>query len=93
LHQGKIFIEIETSKKNPKRYIEIFQQCEKDNILQIIYIVKSQKILENYSQSFPKYNKLFFITIDDLIKNISSDKMLNAKKQSVILQELLSSQT
>ena len=84
LQNHKIFIEIETSKKNPKRYIEIFEQCQKDNILQIIYVVKSQKILENYSQSFPKFEKLFFITIDDLIKNITNDKMLNAKKQSDI---------
>ncbi len=83
--KGKIFIEVETSKKNPKRYIEIFEQMKKDNIIMVIYITKNQKTLESFAATFPKWERLYFLTIDNLITNIKTKNQLEPIAQNKIL--------
>jgi hypothetical protein len=80
--KGKIYIEVELSKKSPKRYIEIFESMKKDNVMMTIYVVKNETILRNFAESFPQWNRLFFITIDDLIANIKSKNQIDPISQA-----------
>jgi len=84
--KGKIYIEVETSKKNPKRYIEIFKSMQKDNVLQVIYVVKNETTLSSYAATFPSWKKLRFITINKLIENIKSENRMNAMSQADIVK-------
>jgi len=86
--KGKVYIEVETSKKSSKRYISIFENMKKDNVLQVIYIVKNEKLLNNYSASFPKWNKLKFITIDNLINNIKTKNKIEPISQDDIARPI-----
>lgn len=83
--KGKVYIEVETSKKSQNRYKEIFEAMQKDNVLQVIYIVKSEKILQSYATTFPKWSKLKFITIEDLILNIKTKNRIDPISQSDII--------
>ena len=80
--KGKIYIEVELSKKSSKRYIEIFESMKKDNVMMTIYVVKNETILRNFAESFPQWNRLFFITIDDLIANIKSKNQIDPISQA-----------
>ena len=80
--KGKVYIEVETSKKSQKRYKDIFKSMQKDNVLQVIYIVKNTKILQSYAATFPTWSKLKFITIDDLITNIKTKNRIDPISQS-----------
>jgi len=88
-HQkGKVYIEVETSKKSQKRYKDIFEKMQKDNVLQVIYIVKNENILESYATTFPRWSKLNFITIDDLIINIKTKNRIDPISQSDIIRPI-----
>lgn len=71
-HNGKrINIEIELTKKSIPRYNEIMQAVKKDNVDAIIYILLTSDKIKMFASSLPKWQKLFFISIDELISNIS----------------------
>jgi len=50
---------------------------KKDNIIMVIYIVKNEAILKSYANTFPKWQRLYFITIDELIFNIKSKNQID----------------
>jgi len=79
--QGRIFIEVELHKKSSKRYIDIFELMKKDNIIMVIYIVKNEQTLQSYACTFPKWQRLYFITIDKLIVNIKSKNQIDPISQ------------
>jgi len=84
--QGKIFFEIELTKKSYKRYIEIFEKMKKDNVIQVVYVVKNEAVLKSFSSNFPRWEKLRFITIDSLVSNLKSGKKLGALSQEEIIK-------
>lgn len=86
--KGRVYIEVETSKKSQKRYKEIFEKMQKDNVLQVIYIVKNEKILQSFATTFPRWSKLKFITIDDLINNIKTKNRIDPISQSDIIKPI-----
>jgi len=79
--KGRIYIEVELHKKASKRYIDIFELMKKDNIIMVIYIVKNEVILKSYANTFPKWQRLYFITIDELILNIKSKNQIDPISQ------------
>jgi hypothetical protein len=84
--KGKIYVEIETSKKSQSRYKDIFEAMQKDNILLVLYITKNEKTLKSYATTFPRWSKLRFLTIDDLITNVKTNKMLEPMSQEDIIK-------
>lgn len=86
--KGRVYIEVEISKKSSKRYIEIFEKMKKDNVLQVIYIVKNENILHSFATTFPKWNKLKFITIDNLIHNIKTKNKIEPLSQEEIVRPI-----
>ncbi len=82
--QGKIFFEIELTKKSYKRYVEIFEKMKRDNVIQVVYVVKNETVLKSFSANFPKWEKLRFITIDTLVFNLKNGKKLGALSQEEI---------
>ena len=68
---NKINIEIELSKKSAPRYTKLMQDVAKDNPDAIIYILDSKTKIKSFASIMPKWHKLFFISIHELIKNIN----------------------
>jgi len=68
--ENKINIEIELTKKSAPRYAKLMQDVSKDNPDAIIYILESDSKIKSFASIMPKWHKLFFISIDELIKNI-----------------------
>ena len=68
---NKINIEIELSKKSAPRYTKLMQDVVKDNPDAIIYILDSKTKIKSFASIMPKWQKLYFISIDELIKNIN----------------------
>jgi len=79
--KGRIYIEVELTKKASKRYIDIFELIKKDNIIMVIYIVKNEQTLKSFATTFPKWQRLYFITIDELISNIKSKNQIDPYSQ------------
>jgi hypothetical protein len=67
---NKINIEVELTKKSAPRYTKLMQAVSKDNPDAIIYILDTHSKIKSYASIMPKWHKLFFISIDELIKNI-----------------------
>jgi len=67
---NKINIEVELTKKSAPRYAKLMQSVSKDSPDAIIYILDSSSKIKSYASIMPKWQKLFFISLDELIKNI-----------------------
>jgi len=86
-HGNKINIEVELTKKSAPRYADIMKDVSKDNVDAIIYILDSATKIRSYATIMPKWHKLFFIGIDDLIKNIDQTGQIKPHSQEVSLFE------
>ena len=84
---NKINIEVELTKKSAPRYTKLMQAVSKDNPDAIIYIVSSKDKIKSYASIMPKWQKLFFISIDELIKNIEQTGQIKPTPQDRSLFE------
>jgi hypothetical protein len=86
---NRINIEVELTKKSAPRYAAIMKDVSKDNVDAIIYIFDSATKIRSYAAIMPKWHKLFFISIDELIKNIDQIGQIKPHSQEVSLFETL----
>lgn len=86
---NKINIEVELTKKSAPRYMKLMQAVSKDNPDAIIYILSSKDKIKSYASIMPKWHKLFFISIDELIKNIKQTGQIKPTPQEQSLFESL----
>lgn len=84
---NKINIEVELTKKSAPRYAQIMKDLSKDNVDAIIYILETRAKIKSYASTMPKWQKLFFISIDELIKNIEQTGQIKPYSQEVSLFE------
>ena len=84
---NKINIEVELTKKSAPRYVKLMQSVSKDNPDAIIYILSSKDKIKSYASIMPKWHKLFFISIDELIKNIKQTGQIKPTPQEESLFE------
>ena len=72
-NKGKTYFEIEISKKQEKRYVELFLNALKDDIKNIIYIFENEKKLEQIKNVLPRSTSVTvaLTTIDDIVKSCS----------------------
>lgn len=84
---NKINIEIELSKKSSPRYAKLMQDVSKDNPDAIIYILSSKDKIKSFASIMPRWHKLFFISIDELIKNINETGQIKPLAQEASLFE------
>lgn len=84
---NKINIEVELTKKSAPRYAKLMQSVSKDNPDAIIYIFSSKEKIKSFASIMPKWHKLFFISIDELIKNISQTGQIKPTPQEQSLFE------
>lgn len=84
---NKINIEVELTKKSAPRYTKLMQAVSKDNPDAIIYILSSKDKIKAYASIMPNWKKLFFISIDELIKNIEQTGQIKPTPQDRSLFE------
>lgn len=84
---NKINIEVELTKKSAPRYAKLMQLVAKDNPDAIIYILTSKEKIKSFATIMPKWHKLFFISIEDLIKNIDQTGQIKPTPQEQSLFE------
>jgi hypothetical protein len=85
LSGNKINIEIELTKKSAPRYKKLMQDVSKDDVDAIIYILEDNSKIKSFASVMPKWHKLFFISIDNLIKNIAQTGQINPLAQEKTL--------
>ncbi len=78
---NKINIEVELTKKSAPRYVKLMQSVSKDNPDAIIYILSSGQKIKSYASIMPKWHKLFFSSLDELIKNIEQTGQIKPTPQ------------
>lgn len=84
---NKINIEVELTKKSAPRYTEIMKNVSKDNVDAIIYILDTPSKIKAFASIMPKWHKLFFIGLDELIKNIDQTGQIKPLAQETSLFE------
>ena len=84
---NKINIEVELTKKSAPRYAAIMKDVSKDNVDAIIYVLDTSSKIKSYASTMPKWHKLFFISIDELIKNIDQTGQIKPHSQEMSLFE------
>jgi len=84
---NKINIEVELTKKSAPRYAKLMQLVAKDNPDAIIYVLTSKEKIKPFATIMPKWHKLFFISVDDLIKNINQTGQIKPTPQEQSLFE------
>jgi hypothetical protein len=84
---NKINIEVELTKKSAPRYAQIMKDLSKDNVDAIIYILETRSKIKSFASIMPKWQKLFFISIDELIKNIEQTGQIKPHSQEMSLFE------
>ncbi len=84
---NRINVEIELTKKSAPRYSKLMEDVSKDNPDAIIYILENETKIKSYAAIMPKWRKLFFISIDELIKNINQMGQIKPIAQEVVLFE------
>lgn len=83
----QLYIEIEMQKKSQKRYAQIIADMQKDPAAGVIYIsptLEKSKALESF---LPRWEKLRFIAIYELIENIKITGKIGARSQDAGLFE------
>lgn len=72
--RGKTYFEVETSKKQEKRYLEVFMNTLKDDIKNIVYVFENEKKLTQISKVFPVTQSITVVmtTIDDIVTSCSN---------------------
>lgn len=81
----KFYIEIETTIKTTQRYDNIIQKILNDKPYAIIYITEKADKIKTLANKMPHSDKLFFIDIENLIKNISETNRISPKSQKDVL--------
>jgi len=84
---GLVYVEVELSKKNAQRYIDTFTKMKQDGVKSVLYVFEDEKKMKQIGRIIPVWDKLYYITKDELIKCFESGK-LKAKKQIEVLQEI-----
>jgi len=82
-----VYVEIELSKKSPQRYIDTFTKMKKDGVKSVLYVFENEKKMKQIGRVIPTWDKLFYITKDELIECFENGK-LKAKKQIEVLKEI-----
>lgn len=82
-----VYVEIELSKKSPQRYIDTFTKMRKDGVKSVLYVFENDKKMRQIGRIIPVWDKVFYITKDELIECFDNGK-LKAKKQIEVLNEL-----
>lgn len=83
----KVYVEIETSKKSPDRYNEIFAKIRKDEADVVLYFFEDEKSMKSIGRVIPIWDKIYYCDIESFIKN-AQDGKIGFVKQSQFLASL-----
>lgn len=82
---GRIFVEVEMSKKTSTRYKEIFEQIREDSPSQVLYVLPKATQVQSFAKFIPPWDKIRVIDIDTLIENVKTTGKVSAKLQVAMI--------
>jgi len=82
-----VYVEIELSRKENKRYTDIFANMESDGAYAVLYIFKDERSMKFGGHWLPLYDKIYITNIDFIVESISSDKKLKLFSQKEFLKK------
>ena len=85
-NERRFYIECETTLKSKQSYNELVERTLKDNPYAIIYITETLLKAKTIAKAMPISNKLYFISIDDFIENITKNKKISPRSQEDFLK-------
>ena len=80
--QKPVYVEIETNRKTPDRYLDIFEKSKADGVYAMLYIFPDRKKMEQIGRKLPTWDKIYMITIPDLIENVAKNEKVGAIQQT-----------
>jgi len=82
-----IFIEVETTQKSKKRYLEIVKNMSKDDPSFVLYIAPNTTFMMSIAKAMPLWDKkLYYIDIDTLIHNVKTHGKVKPFEQKELLK-------
>jgi len=82
-----IAIEVETHQKGNPRYKNFVERSSKDNFDRVLYIMPNKKLMITIANNMPVWDKLFFIDIETMIKNIKLHNKIKPFTQKELLRD------
>lgn len=82
----KFYIECEVTKKSASRYNDIVSKAIKDNPYAVIYVADTMEKAKAIAKIMPTWEKLFFIDLEGLIKNINESNKIQPISQKALLE-------
>ncbi|ADR35466.1 hypothetical protein Sulku_2818 (plasmid) [Sulfuricurvum kujiense DSM 16994] len=78
---GRVFVEVETSRKARGRYDGIFEKIRKEDPAVVLYVLPKEKQIQSFAKFLPEYERVRVIDIDTLIENVKTTGKVSAKFQ------------
>lgn len=79
---GRVFVEVETSRKASGRYDGIFEKIRKEDPAVVLYVLPKEKQMQSFANFLPEYDRVRIIDIDTLIENVQKTGKVSAKAQN-----------
>lgn len=79
---GRVFVEVETSRKARGRYDGIFEKIRKEDPAVVLYVLPKEKQMQSFANFLPEYDRVRIIDIDTLIENVQKTGKVSAKAQN-----------
>jgi DNA-binding Lrp family transcriptional regulator len=86
-NEKPIYVEIELTPKRQNRLIEMFQRMKADGVAAVLYVFENDKKMKTLGTKIPVWDKISYITIQQLIENAQRGK-IGAIKQTDYLKEV-----
>ena len=81
----KIFVEIEIHQKSRKMYNNFVVRASSDKPDRVLYIFENKRIMKTIANAMPTWDKLSYIDIDTMIKNIKEQGKIRPLSQKTVL--------
>lgn len=82
-----IFVEVETTQKSKKRYLDIVNNMSKDDPSFVLYVAPNVKFMKSIANAMPLWDKkLYYIDIDTLIYNVRTFGKVKPFEQKELLK-------
>lgn len=83
-----VYVEIETSKKTNSVYESLFVKIRQDEADVVLYIFEDNKKMEQIGKVMPLWDKIYLVSIEELIENATKNKKIGFKSQKDFLKSI-----
>lgn len=80
-NKSVIYVELERTQKTTERYKKLITELSYRTINMVLYVFPKESDVNKYMNLLPRWSKLSFISLEQLISNIKTTNKIGAQKQ------------